>query len=417
MFRAFRHPAYRMYWLGMAVSQVGTWMQATAQAFFVYERTGSALQTGVVTVAFTLPSLLFSLFGGAVADRYDRRRLLLLTQTGFLLSAGLLAGLTFGGWVQIWHLMAFAFVNGFLMAMDAPVRQAILPALVSREDLQNAIGLNAAMFNGSRIFGPALAGLIYQMGGPGWCFLLNALSYLAVILPMARIRVDSQVDRHSPLLDHLLGGLRYVRGQRVVRSLLLLLAAVGMFGFTWTVLSPAFTVRILHGGPLENGYLLTAVGVGSTLGALRVAGGGASHRPGRFVLTSAAATGISLLAFSTTRHLLAALACLSLTGFFLTSFMSATNSTIQSLVEDRYRGRVMSLYTLALIGSGPPGSLLAGSLADLVGVPASLALNGILVALSAGVCAVLVPDLARLDGRVLLRPTVLRSGGGGGSGG
>lgn len=383
-------------------------MQATAQAFFVYERTGSALQTGVVTFAFTLPSLLFSLFGGAVADRYDRRRLLLLTQTGFLLSAGLLAGLTFGGWVEVWHLMVFAFVNGFLMAMDAPVRQAILPALVSREDLQNAIGLNAAMFNGSRIFGPTLAGFVYQAGGPGWCFLLNALSYLAVILPMARIRVDSQVDRGSPLLDHLLGGLRYVHGQRVVRSLLLLLAAVGMFGFTWSVLSPAFTVRVLHGGALENGYLLTAVGMGSTFGALRVAGGGASHRPGRFVLTSAAATGMALLAFSMTRHLLPALACLSLTGFFLTSFMSATNSTIQSLVEDRYRGRVMSLYTLALIGSGPPGSLVAGSLADLVGVPASLALNGALVALSAGVCAALVPDLVRLDGHALRRPAAFR---------
>jgi MFS family permease len=384
-------------------------MQATAQAFFVYERTGSALQTGMVTSAFTLPSLLFSLVGGAVADRYDRRCLLILTQTGFLLSAGLLAGLTFGGWVEVWHLTVFAFVNGSLMAMDAPVRQAILPALVSREDLQNAIGLNAAMFNGSRIFGPALAGLVYQVGGPGWCFLLNALSYLAVILPMARIRVDSQVDRRSPLLDHLLGGLRYVQGERITRSLLLLLAAVGMFGFTWTVLSPAFTVRILHGGALENGSLLTAVGVGSTFGALRVAGGGASHRPGRFVLTSAAATGMALVAFSMTHHLLAALACLSLTGFFLTSFMSATNSTIQSLVEDRYRGRVMSLYTLALIGSGPPGSLVAGSLADLVGVPASLAVNGVLVTLSAGVCAARVPDLVRLEGQALRRPAASRS--------
>ncbi|MDR5683408.1 MAG: MFS transporter [Armatimonadota bacterium] len=403
-FRAFRHANYRRFWYGMLVSLVGTWMQGTAQSFLVYEMTGSALRTGMVMFAFTLPSLLFSLFGGAIADRYDRRRLLVGTQIAFMTSAAVLATLTLTGVVQVWHILVLAFANGVTMAVDAPARQAMLPTLVGREDLQNAVALNAAVFNGSRIFGPALAGIVYKIGGPGWCFAVNAISYLAVIWPLVRMRlVMASGDAPSePMTAQIRDGLAYVRSHAAVRSLLLLLAGVGTFGFAWMVLAPAFTVRVLGMGPVENGYLLTATGVGATAGALTVATLQGLRRPGVFVVTCATLAGGMLVAFSFTRALPVALLALGVVGFFLTAFMSSTNSTIQSLVEDRYRGRVMSLYTLALIGSGPVGSLLAGSVADALGVPTSLAINGALVVVCAALTYLLAPAVVGL--RVVIPP-------------
>lgn len=398
MFRALRHRTFRVYWTGMLASLVGTWMQSTAQSFLVYELTGSALRTGLVVFAFSLPSLLLTLPGGAMADRYDRRRLLLLVQAAYMLSAAALAALTFAGAVRYEHVVAFAFWNGVLMAVDAPTRQALVPSLVGREDMANAIALNSAAFNGSRIFGPALAGFVYQAFGPAWCFAANALSYLAVIIPMGRVRLPHKpapAASEGTMLQQMLDGVRYVRGHRTVRAMLLLLAAVGTFGFAWMVVMPAFAVRVLKGGPAENGLLLTAVGVGATVGALAVAAARVTP-PGRFVLGCAVLSGLGLAAFSATGTLAAAAAGIALTGFFLIAYMSATNATIQSLVEDRYRGRVMSLYTLALIGSGPLGSLFSGWLADALGVTVSLAINGALVVASAAAAWILAPDLGRV---------------------
>jgi MFS family permease len=396
-FRALRHPVFRTYWTGMLVSLVGTWMQSTAQSYLVYELTGSALKTGMVVFAFSLPSLLFSLPGGAVADRYDRRRLLLGLQSAFLLSAGFLAALTFAGAVRFWHLLAFAFWNGMVMAVDNPTRQALVPDLVDREDLANAVALNSAAFNASRVFGPALAGFVYKAAGPAWCFAANAVSYLAVIVPMWRVRLP---DRAAParegggLLRETTEGIRYVRQQPALRVLLLLLAAVGTFGFAWMVVMPAFAVRVLGGGPAENGLLFTAVGVGATGGALWVAG--SRELSGRWVVGLAAASGAGLVVFSATRTLWAASTAIAVAGFFLIAYMSSTNATIQSLVDDRYRGRVMSLYTLALIGSGPAGSVFAGWLADALGVATSLAVNGLLVVASAAAAWYLAPELVGL---------------------
>lgn len=403
-FRALRYPPYRAYWLGMLISLVGTWMQSTAQSFLVYELTGSALRTGLVMFAFSLPSLLFALPGGAIADRWDRRRLLIWTQSAFAASAALLSVLTFARAVGFEVILALATWNGIVMAIDAPTRQALVPTLVEREDLGNAIALNSAAFNGSRIFGPALAGLVYQAAGPAWCFLLNALSYLAVIVPVWRMRVRSEPEevQAAPVLEEIRDGLRYVRAQPVLSSLLLLLAAVGTFGYSWAVVMPAFAVRVLHGGAATNGLLLTAVGIGATAGALWIASLRSLRRPGRIVVGCAAATGVALVAFSLTRTLLAALVGIGVVGFSLIAYMSATNTTIQSLVDDRYRGRVMSLYTLALIGSGPLGSLLAGGLADAVGVAPALGLLGVLVVGSAGVILWGVPSLVRLEGAALL---------------
>ncbi|MDR7386498.1 MAG: MFS transporter [Armatimonadota bacterium] len=398
-FRALRHPAFRTYWTGMLVSLVGTWMQSTAQSYLVYELTGSALRTGMVVFAFSLPSLLFALPGGAVADRYDRRRLLLVAQSAFMVSAAVLAGLTFAGAVRFEHVVAFAFWNGVVMAVDNPTRQALVPALVDREDLANAVALNSAAFNASRVFGPAVAGLVYRAVGPAWCFAANAVSYLAVIVPMWRVRLPEApgaVPEDAGILRQAADGVRYVRRHPPLQALLLLLAAVGTFGFAWMVVMPAFAVRVLRGGPAENGLLFAAVGVGATLGALAVASV-REFRPGRAVVGLAAASGVGLVLFSATRTLWSACAAMAVAGFFLIAYMSTTNATIQSLVDDRYRGRVMSLYTLALIGSGPAGSLFAGWLADAAGVVASLAVNGALVVASAVAAWLAAPELAGQD--------------------
>ncbi len=396
-FRALRHPTFRTYWTGMLMSLVGTWMQSTAQSYLVYELTGSALKTGMVVFAFSLPSLVFSIPGGAVADRYDRRRLLLLLQTAFLVAAAFLAVLTFMGAVRFWHVLAFAFWNGMVMAVDNPTRQALVPQLVDREDLANAVALNSAAFNASRVFGPALAGFVYKAAGPAWCFAANAASYLAVIVPMWRVRLPNRsapAPADTGILEEASEGIRYVRGQPALRALLLLLAAVATFGFAWMVVMPAFAVRVLEGGPAENGLLFAAVGVGATVGALWVAG--AREISGRRVVGLAAASGAGLVAFSATHTLWAASATIAVAGFFLIAYMSSTNATIQSLVDDRYRGRVMSLYTLALIGSGPAGSVFAGWLADALGVATSLAVNGFLVVASAGTAWFLAPELVEL---------------------
>lgn len=404
-FRALRHPVFRTYWVGMLVSLVGTWMQSTAQSYLVYELTGSALKTGVVLFAFSLPSLLFALPGGAVADRYDRRRLLLVMQSAFMASAAALAGLTFAGVVRFEHVVAFAFWNGLVMAVDNPTRQALIPSLVDREDLANAVALNSAAFNASRVFGPVLAGLVYKGAGPAWCFAANAVSYLAVIVPMWRARLPGpapQPREAGGILQQAVDGVRYVRGRPSLQALLLLLAAVGTFGFAWMVVMPAFAVRVLGGGPAENGLLLTAAGVGATAGALAVASVG--QLSGRAVVSLAGASGLGLVLFSATRSLGWAAAAMALTGLFLIAYMSSTNATIQSLVDDEYRGRVMSLYTLALIGSGPAGSLLAGWLADAAGAAASLAANGALVVLSALAAWFAAPELVGRTGKDVRAP-------------
>jgi MFS family permease len=397
-FRALRHPAFRTYWTGMLVSLVGTWMQNTAQSYLVYELTGSALKTGMVVFAFSLPSLLFALPGGAVADRYDRRRLLLAAQSAFMVAAAGLAALTFAGAVRFEHVVAFAFWNGLVMAVDNPTRQALVPALVDREDLANAVALNSAAFNASRVFGPALAGLLYRAAGPAWCFAANALSYLAVIVPMWRVGLPAgprALGAEQGILRQAADGVRYVRGYPPFGALLLLLGAVGTFGFAWMVVMPAFAVRVLGGGPGENGLLFTAVGAGATVGALAVAS--ARHVEPRRVVGLAAASGAGLVLFSLTRTLPTACLAIAVAGGFLIAYMSSTNAAIQAAVDDRYRGRVMSLYTLALIGSGPAGSLLAGWLADAAGPAASLAVNGALVFACAVAAWWLVPELGRQE--------------------
>ncbi|MGH2454413.1 MAG: MFS transporter [bacterium] len=380
-FSALRHRNFRLYWSGALVSLVGTWVQQTAQTYLVWELTRSPLATSLPLFFFTLPSLLFSLVGGVIADRVNRRRLLLLTQSLFAAQAAVLTALTWFDVVRVGHINALAFASGLVMAVDAPARQSLVPNLVRREDLTNAIALNSLVFNASRIVGPPIGGLLYAVRGPELAFLFNTLSFAAILYPLAILALPPEGEgrRATTMWDDLWEGLRFVWGHPVVRTVLLLVALMGTFGFSYVVLMPVMTTQILGGGPAQNGYLLGAVGVGATVGALLVAATARSGHPGRRLLWLGALAGGALLTFAASRSLPVAAVVLFAVGGLIIGFLATANATIQRLIPDALRGRTMSVYSLALLGSGPANSLLAGALGSAVGAPRAIAITGLLI--------------------------------------
>ena len=397
-FAALRHPNYRLFWMGMVVSLVGMWVQSTATGYLVWELTRSPFATSMTALFFGLPSMALALFGGVIADRVDRRRLLLVTQGVFMLSAIVLAVLTFSQLIRVWHIYLLSLVNGTVMAFDAPTRQAMIPSLVAREDLTNAIALTSAAFNGSRVIGPTIGGIIYASAGPAWCFGLNAVTYPAILVALYFIRPAATAVRRltRPWRD-LREGVAYAARTHLIRGLLLMVALVGPFAFTYVVLMPVIASRVLGGGPRENGFLIGAAGVGATIGALGVASVGTPRRPGRIILGFGLIASAGLVALATSRQLLLSMALTAFTAGSIMSFLSICNSTIQSYVPDELRGRVMSLYTLALIGSGPLNALLAGTLATAIGAPLTVAISGALMAVAVAIIASRHPGLLNLD--------------------
>lgn len=383
-FAALRHRDYRLFWTGMVVSLVGMWVQSTAQSFLVWQLTRSPLATGLTTLFFSLPSTLLALFGGVLADRVDRRRLLLVTQSVFLLQSVILTVLTFTGLIEVWHIYLLATLSGTVMAFDAPTRQALVPSLVERADLTNAIALNSTAFNASRVIGPPIGGLIYAAVGPAWCFALNAVTYPAILIALAAIRparsLLHRVGTH-PLRD-LREGVSFAVRSPLIRGLLLMVALNGAFAFTYIVLMPVIASQVLGGGPRENGFLIGAAGVGATLGALGVASVGMPRRPGRVIVGFGVAGAAGLVALSLSRELQLSMGITAFAAGAIMAFMATCNSTIQAYTPDALRGRIMSLYTFALIGSGPFNALLAGALGNTVGAPLTIAISGVLLALS-----------------------------------
>jgi MFS family permease len=405
-FSGLRHRNYRLFWTGSLVSLIGTWMQGTAQSYLVWELTRSAFATSLSFLFFSLPSTVLSLLGGVIADRFDRRRLLLVTQTTFMLQAVVLAALTFAGVIQVWHIYVLALVNGTVMAFDAPVRSSMIPSLVARDDLTNAIALNATAFNASRVIGPPLAGLLYAAAGPAWCFALNAVSYLAILYVIAIIRparTEQDTRVRTDLWSELREGLDYVRAHPVVRTLLMMVALVGTFAFSYVVLMPVFASRVLGAGPAGNGFLLGGAGIGATLGGLTVASL-RPRRPGRFIVWVGFASVAALVGFALSRDLALSIALSAAIGASVMMFLTVCNSTIQSRLPDALRGRVMSIYTFALIGSGPLNSLIAGVLGSALGVPMAIAVSGLVMAVAIAVITVRNRALLDLDGRPEVAP-------------
>jgi len=377
--RAFRHRNYRLFFTGQSVSLIGTWMQRVALNWLVYRLTGSAVLLGVVNFTGQAPTLLFAPFAGVLADRYDRHRLLIATQVMAMLQASLLAALVLTDVVVIWHLLLLSFVLGIINAFDTPIRQSLIVEIIdNREDLGNAIALNSSMVNGARLIGPSVAGLVIATVGEGLCFLLNAVSYVAVIGALAAMSIAPKLIRPQKprLWQAWREGVIYVWGAAPIRSVLLLLAAVSFMGMPYATLLPIFARDILHGDAQTLGFLMAAAGVGALVGALYLAARRTALGLETIIAAAAAIFGAGLLAFSWSLNVWLSVGLMVVSGWGMMVHMAAGNTLIQTLVDDDKRGRVMSLHSMALRGMVPLGSLVAGGLASQIGAPATLALGG-----------------------------------------
>jgi MFS family permease len=363
---------------GQLISLIGTWMQSVAQAWLVYKLTGSAVMLGFVGFSGQIPVFLFASIGGAIADRHNRHRIIIITQTVAMLLAFALAALTLTNRVQVWHVFALASLLGVTNALDIPTRQAFVVDMVSRDDVMNAIALNSFMVNGARIIGPAIAGVLITTIGEGWCFLANAVSYIAVIvgLLLMKIKVQRHVTLPGSTLASIIEGFRYVRHTRPVRALLLLLGVVSLIGMPYVVLMPIFADRILRRGASGLGLLMGASGVGALVGALSLAARQGIRGLGRWVAFSAAGFGTGLILFSLSRWFGLSIVLLLPVGFSMMIQMASSNTLIQAMVPDNLRGRVMAVYSIMFMGMAPFGALLAGALAHSLGAPATVAICG-----------------------------------------
>lgn len=378
LLRAFRHRNYRLFFGGQLISVCGTWMQVVAQSWLVYRLTGSAVLLGLVGFCSQIPVLLLSPVGGVLADRYDRRRVMVATQVASMLLAFVLAALTLSGQVRVWHVPVLAAILGAVNAFDIPARQSFVVEMVGKDDLVNAIALNSSMFNGARILGPSLAGILVASIGEGWCFFANAVSYLAVIVGLMMMRLEAPAPRRpmASARAHIAAGFAFVWQARPIRALLLLMGLVSLVGMPYSVLMPIFADQILHGGPRALGLLMGAAGLGALAGALVLASRRGVRGLEYWIALSAAGFGLSLLLFALSRSFWISAALLTLLGFCMVGQMASSNTLIQTMVPDHLRGRVMSVYSMMLIGMAPFGSLLAGILAQHLGAPLAVAAGG-----------------------------------------
>jgi len=396
-FAALKHYNYRLWFVGQIVSLVGTWMQSTAQGYLIYQITGSLTYLGLVGFVGGAPSLLFTLFGGVIADRLPRRTLLVITQTAMMVLAFILAALTFTQLVLPWHIIVLAFFLGIANAFDAPARTSFVLELVSRENMTNASALNSTMFNIGTVVGPSVAGLTYAAIGPAWCFTLNGLSFIAVIvaLLLMRIKLEVQPTRRATALAELGEGIRYVLKNRMILSLIGSVGIVSIFGIGMMNLLPAWAKDVLHGDVRTNGWLVSARGFGSLISALMLAYWGSRKMRGRLWTVGAFIMPVMLFAFAWIRWLPLSLVTLLGVGW---GFMMVTNNSqaiVQSLVSDNLRGRVMGVYTLVFFGSMPLGSLLAGTVAERIGEPLTVMISAALLMILAIAAWMFLPSIRR----------------------
>ncbi len=369
-FAAMRHRNFQLYFGGQLISNIGTWMQVIAQAWVVYQIGHSELTLGLVSFASAIPVLVISPWAGVIVDRVSRRTLLALTQSGAMLLAFSLAALTFAGIVREWHVIVLAALLGVVNAFDAPARQAFVPEMVGKDDLPNAIALNSIMFNSARVIGPALAGMVLALVGAAWCFTLNGLSFLAVLLGLWLMVLPPHQPQHRlhSAWEQLLSGLKYTAGNREMSGLILLSLVFSIFGITYSTLLPAFVEKVLQREAVAYGWINAATGLGAVTGAFLLAHRLSHGRRGWFLVLTNLAFPLVLMAFAyNSLYPLALLLAYGLGIGFMVQF-TTINTLLQTRVEDRYRGRVMGLYTLTFFGFSPFGSLLIGYLGETLGL-------------------------------------------------
>jgi len=410
MFRALTHRNFRLFWAGAFLSNIGTWMQTVAQGWLVLKLTNSAFWLGVDGFAATSPGLVLTLLGGVYADRIDRKRLLIFTQAGAGLTALALALLIATGVVNdaadVWIILLASFITGCCFSLASPSYQAITIDLVGREDLSNAIALNSTQFQLSRVVGPALAGVGFQLFGLAGCFFVNGLSFVAIIFALALVRIESPDgttvvpraagERQSMWLD-LTNGFRYVRRRGRVSMLLLISAVASLFGAPYMTLMPLFTRDVLGLGETGLSVMMGTAGAGSFFAALMLTFLGNLRAKGLFVLGGSAAFGACIIGFSLSRNLPLSLVMLFGIGFSIVCSIAVTNMLLQELVTDEMRGRVMSMFMLSFIGAWPIGSFLAGVAARRYGAPYTLAAGGLFIVLFIAYNAVRHPRLRAMS--------------------
>ena len=405
--RALRHRNYRLFFAGQSLSLVGTWITRVATSWLVYRLTGSELLLGVVGFCGQIPTMLVAPFAGVLVDRWNRHRLLVITQILSMLQTLALAVLTLHGTITVTWLLALQVVQGLINAFDTPARQAFVVEMVEdRADLPNAIALNSTMVNGSRIIGPSIGGVLIAAFGEGWCFMVDALSYVFVVASLLMMRVEPAGPRvEARVLTELRHGFDYVRGSLPIRTALIVLAVVSTMAMPYSVLMPAFVAESLHGGPGTLGLLMTASGAGALAGGLYLAARKSVVGLGRVVMFATLWFGCGLIgfAFATTKWL--AMAALPIVGAGFVVQMAATNTVLQTLVDDKLRGRVMAFYTMAFFGTAPIGSLVAGVAADRFGARTTIAISGLACVAAGAWLASRLPAL-----RAIVRPIYVERG-------
>jgi MFS family permease len=391
--RALRHRNFQLFFSGQLISLIGTWMQTVAQSWLVYRLTGSGLLLGSVGFASQIPVFLIAPLGGITADRGNRQRIVIGTQTASMILAFALAALTLSHTVRVWHIFVLAALLGVVNAFDIPGRQSFLVDMVGKEDLMNAIALNSSMFNGARVIGPAVAGVLVARLGEGWCFFANGVSYIAVIagLMMMDVHAPARASAQTSPWEHIIEGFQFVRHTAPIRTLLLLLGLVSVTGMPYVVLMPIFADKILQNGGQEFasligshdlgavrlGILMGATGVGALLGALTLAVRSGVKGLGRWVAVCCGGFGLSLILFAFSKSFWLSVLLLLPVGYFIMLQMASSNTLIQVMVPDALRGRAMALYSMMFMGMAPVGALLGGALSDRLGAPLTVALGGL----------------------------------------
>ena len=396
IFRTLKYRNFRLFFAGQGISLTGTWMQHIAMAWLVYRLTNSALILGLVGFSSQIPTFLLSPFAGVLADRADRRSILLITQILAMIQAFILAFLTLTHTIAVWHIIVMGILLGVINSFDIPARQSFVIEMVEKKEaLGNAIALNSLMFNMARLVGPSIAGILVAFTGEGICFLLNGISFVAVIISLMAMTTGTKKRKihHKNVMHGLKEGFDYAFGFQPIKSILILLGTVSLLGASYVILMPVFAKNIFHGGPRTLGFLMAAVGVGALIGTLYLASRRGVLRLGNIIPISSAIFSVGMIFFSFSNNLWVSMAILVTIGFGFMVQMASSNTVLQTIVDDDKRGRVMSFYSMAFMGMTPLGSLIAGYLANIIGAPRTLMISGIFCALASLLFAARIPHL------------------------
>lgn len=380
VFKALRSRNYKLYFTGQGISLIGTWMQNIALSWLVYRLTGSVLLLGIVGFTSQIPTFILTPFTGVITDRFNRHKIMLLTQVLFLLQSLIIALLVLFGLIQVWHIIALSLLFGTISAFDAPARQSLVIDLIDNpSDLGNAIALNSAIFNGARLVGPAIAGITIALVGEGVCFLINSVSYIAVIFALYKIKVHPKIHKTDvDWKESFSEGFRYTFGFLPIRMLILLLATISLLGMSFTTLMPAYVKEILHGSSDTLGFLMSAAGAGALIGALYLASRKSRLGLEKLVSYTTLFFGLGIILLSFSDFFLLSMVILAFIGCFMIVSIASINTLVQTLADDDKRGRVMSFYAMALIGTTPIGNLIVGAVAQNIGVPYTLLFGGVI---------------------------------------